>query len=146
MNLSDLAVFAAKAATRKSNTPLHLLDITAARAVVKVSNGDKIKSETTQGLKLSFGRRSVSLDAVQTGAAKLVICNEQVGEVTELLLAEVNKGTFDAAIVATQAEMLAALDKPAPSVPADSATVEVPDEAVGNTSVPSVDGLDLSSI
>jgi hypothetical protein len=153
MKLLDLAKFAAKAAGRKSATSIQDLSIEDARKSVKISDGNKVKSETEQGLKLSLGRRSVSLDAVQTGATKLVIPTADVEAVTAVLQAAIDAGDFDAAITAAQVEIgkaaVAAKAKAAEPVVSNTevaAQVEISKAVVTMRAEPQVDGLDLSSI
>jgi hypothetical protein len=140
MNLADLVATAVKTAVRKSKTPLKDLTIELARAAVRISDGNKIKSETSQGLKLSFGRRSVALDAVAAGAVKFEVLTAQVPEATQKLQALIDAGKFDTAIVACQLAMADALAEPA-----EKSSVVI-DTTVETADVPSVDGLDLSSI
>ena len=136
MTLTELVAVAVKTAVRKSKTPLQDLTIELARAAVKISDGNKIKSETSQGLKLSFGRRSVALDALAAGAVKFEVLTAQVPEATQTLQALIDDGTFDTAIVACQLAMTKVVAAPA-------TTVDVQEESDNE---PSVDGLDLSSI
>ena len=140
MTLTELVAVAVKTAVRKSKTPLQDLTIKLARAAVKISDGNKIKSETSQGLKLSFGRRSVALDAVAAGAVKFEVLTAQVPEAREMLQAAIGDGTFDTAIVACQLAMTEAA-----AAPAEKSSVVI-DTTVEAANEPSVDGLDLSSI
>jgi hypothetical protein len=143
MNLAQLVAMTVKTAVRKSKTALQDLSIELARAAVKISDGNKTKSEESQGLKLSLGRRSVSLDAISVGATKFEVPTAQVGEATALLQAAIDDGTFDAAIVECQAAIKESAEAPK-EVTEPSSEDSAPD--AGNTGTPSVDGLDLGSI
>ena len=109
LTLADLASTAvANNYVRSSSngTPIFELAIEDARGKVLVQNANKKQVEgEPEALVLKFGQRVLPLDQIAPKAQRLNTVPANVVSVTELLLAEVAKGSFDAEIVACQAEI-----------------------------------------
>jgi hypothetical protein len=83
--------------------PSYLLPIEEARAVVKISDGNKKPAEDgSQAITLTIGRVTIALDAVAPKATRINATAEQVEAFTATLQAAVDAGAFDEAIVAAQ--------------------------------------------
>lgn len=109
LTLADLASTAVannNAPSSRNTVPLYELGIEDARGKVNVQNANKKQVEgEPEALVLKFGQFVLPLDQIAPKATRLNTAPENVAAVTELLLAEVAKGTFDAEIVAQQADI-----------------------------------------
>lgn len=107
LTLADLASTAVannNAPSSRGGVPIYELPIEDARAKVNVQNSNKVQVEgASEALVLKFGQFVLPLDKIAAKATRLNTAPEKVAAVTELLLAEVGKGTFDEEIVAQQA-------------------------------------------
>ena len=106
MSLEALAAFAAanNNAGSRSLTPVYELSIEDARKRIKIGDGNrKAKEDGTQALTLSLGKHKVALDAVAPNATRVNAPADKVEAFTAALQEAIDNGTFDAAIIETQA-------------------------------------------
>mgnify|MGYP001343572553 CR=1 FL=1 len=95
----DFAAAAITSASAGSRVSVKDLSVEEARAHVKVVDGNiKKPVEGFQGLTLKLGRVKISMDALAPKAIKIQVADEQVEEVSALMLARVEAGDLDAAI------------------------------------------------
>lgn len=88
-----------------SRTPFHELSIEEARKLAKVRDGNKVANEDgSQALTLCVSKYVLPLDVISKGATRVNATAEQVESYTETLLAGVEAGAFDEAIVEAQAK------------------------------------------
>lgn len=139
MSLTSLTALASFATANNYNraatkTPVHELEIEAAREIVRVKDGNKKpKEDGSQALVLMLGKKTLKLDVIAKDATRVNATAEQVQEFTALLENGVKEGQFDVAIKEAQEELRKAKEereaKPkAPAVDTSAEAVEAVEE------------------
>lgn len=111
-SLADLAQFAATSQQNRNTVAVQDLSVEDARSRVVIKDGFRVKPEDgSQALTLTLGKVVVSLNAVEPNATRLIVPKASVEEVTVVLQAAIEDGTFDDAIVEAQAASKEAAEK-----------------------------------
>jgi len=147
LNLASLAEFATKATVGSTRVPTFELSIEEARAKVVVKDANKKPAANgSQDLVCTLGQKNLSLDVIAKGATRISATVEQVKPFTELLQAEVAKGTFDEAIIEAQDQLRKSNEERRARAAAAEAAGEATKEALEAEEAAVEDGLDLDSI